>query len=85
MNTEHRLVQLDKRVNGKKFYAVEIVLSDVRYLTCWDKMEAWCRDTIGESNPTNTWPSASTNWFMNNSAFWFREESDMMAFILRFQ
>jgi len=44
-----------------------------------DVMLAWCREHFGEHNPSYKNPRWSEDW----SGFYFKNESDMMLFMLR--
>lgn len=50
----------------------------------WNEMDDWCAAQWGE-RPLNHWPRAPDRWFVNDSAFWFRQPQDATAFLLRWQ
>jgi hypothetical protein len=81
----------DKRVQGKRFYTAEpslfpIPIHPYNYAPPpWKEMEEWCIENLGINEVTwNRWPSPSDRWFMNDAKFWFRDQQDMMMFVLRF-
>jgi hypothetical protein len=80
----------EKRLNGAKYYVANVQLenSDItnQWLSTksWLKLEDWCHSTFGE-RPYNEWPTSSSRWFVNNSAFWFRNNDDLLMFVLRWQ
>ena len=83
--------QLEKRLNGSKYWLAKPnfmpepgALNYNITLTrrAWNDMDDWCVSMFGE-RPMNVWPQAGDRWFANDSAFWFRDESDCLLFLLR--
>jgi len=63
------------RIYGAKYYTVQLVFGN------WKVLEAWARVTYGE--PSGVWDAECGRWYMNDSKFWFRKESDLTMFILK--
>lgn len=49
----------------------------------WKQMESWCRECFGD--PGSVWDDFSSNnrWYMNSRRFWFRDEQDLLLFLLK--
>ena len=47
----------------------------------WNEISQWCYDTYGK--PGDPFTDVAERWYLNNSAYWFRDESDLTMFILR--
>lgn len=90
----------EKRLNGAKYYVADVRIGLAENISGnwwmpngvskqelqrdWLKLEDWCHSTFGE-RPYNEWPTSSDRWFVNNSAFWFRNNDDLLMFLLRWQ
>ena len=48
----------------------------------WRDMENWCTEVYGRPSLDGFW-TPGRRWYVNNQKFWFREESDLTMFILR--
>ena len=75
----------EKRLNGARYYTASPYvdgLNSVETLREWLVLEDWCWDNFGE-RPMNRWPDSGDRWFANNNAFWFKDEQDLMMFMLR--
>ena len=73
-------------------------IMDVPYYTAepvggsWGDLERWVRATFGEpgdvwnigKSDEFAWPNLD-RWYMNNSKFWFREESDRTLFVIKWR
>ena len=55
----------------------------------WTAMSQWCQETFGASTGSiwaeKTAPCPGERWYENNSKFWFRNEADLVLFLLRWQ
>ena len=85
------LVVDEGKIYGARYYTVRPVLDHVDWggrAAVWQEMFAWVSDTIGESSgslwTTQRAPAPGERWYANNSKFWFRNEADLTAFVLRF-
>ena len=52
----------------------------------WQEIEDWCGESFGGDG--SLWDAYHVKhhperWYVNDSKFWFRNESDMVAFVLR--
>lgn len=65
-------------VYGEPYYTVVPTFSRTK----WDSMRVWCIDTFGETPGDGVW-TPGARWYENNQAFWFREQSDLAYFVLR--
>jgi hypothetical protein len=48
----------------------------------WDAMVEWCVEVYGPTPKDGVW-TPNSRWYVNNAKFWFRKESDMTMFIIR--
>jgi hypothetical protein len=48
----------------------------------WNEMMAWCVKTFGPTAKDGVW-TPGERWYANNSKFWFRDEADLLMFVLR--
>ena len=60
-----------------------------RYLTvhpsngsAWNEMMEWCVKMFGPTAKDGVW-TPDERWYANNSKFWFRDEADLLMFVLR--
>lgn len=70
-------------VYGKRYHCVEPVGGH------WPEMEAWCFETFGKTEgsiwaETKT-PMPNERWYMNNRKFWFRDEKDLLMFVMKWR
>lgn len=76
-------------VYGKKYHTVQPVFEahpQTWFRKEWEEMEDWCVQTMGI--PGNIWadsgsPKPNHRWYMNDSRFWFRDETDLIMFMIR--
>ena len=77
-------------IYGSRYYTVKPEFGghiDTWFRNEWRAMEDWCTEVMGL--PGDIWtytgraPEPNLRWYVNNSKFWFRNESDMTMFILR--
>lgn len=69
------LILSNARIEGVNYHTVEPVFSN------WEVLEAWARETYGK--PDSIWKTFCGRWYMNSSKFWFRDESDLTIFMLK--
>lgn len=69
------LILDERRIHGAKYYTVKPVFAD------WPELELWAIKTFGD--PSTIWETNCGRWYMNDSMFWFRKESDRTMFVLR--
>ena len=50
----------------------------------WHYIAEWANHTYGPTSEDGVW-TPNMRWYFNNSKFWFRDESDLAMFILRWQ
>jgi hypothetical protein len=48
----------------------------------WNDMTAWCVKMFGPTAKDGVW-TPNERWYANNSKFWFRNEADLLMFVLR--
>ena len=48
----------------------------------WYDMECWCITQFGPTPEDGVW-TPNARWYMNNEKFWFRDQTDLSWFILR--
>jgi hypothetical protein len=79
-----KLTLEEKTWHGCKYYTVQPFLTSWSLSEnndTWNKISQWCYDTYGQ--PADPWDQKPGRWYLNNSQYWFREESDRTMFILR--
>ena len=87
------LERSDGQVYGARYWTVHPVLEpdwvDPQKHQTWANMMAWiietfgpCHGSIWGDKPT---PNPGERWYANNAKFWFREEADLLLFLLRWQ
>ena len=69
------LILNEKQIHGAKYYTVKPVFAD------WAELEKWAKETYGAES--DIWNTTCGRWYMNDSMFWFRKESDRTMFILK--
>jgi hypothetical protein len=73
------------RVFGARYWTVHPVMEPnwiYEHHRHWDEMLAWVVDTFGPTAKDGVW-TPSQRWYVNNAKFWFREEKDLLVFLLR--
>lgn len=83
------LVRGTGTVYGLGYHTVEprnLEWQDTRNM--WEDMMLWCRNQFGETG--NLWretknltPEPHQRWYANDRKFWFRNEEDLVMFVLR--
>jgi len=74
----------NKKWHGCKYKAVKPFLSSWslrRNEDKWNEISQWCYDMYGR--PGDPFTDVAERWYLNNSAYWFRNEEDVMMFMLR--
>ena len=72
---------------GRVYGARYLTIKPIDFIPNWDNqtwntMTAWCQNTYGPTPEDGVW-TPGARWYINNSKFWFRNESDLAMFILR--
>jgi len=83
------LVRSSGTVYGLRYYTVEprnLEWQDARNM--WEDMMLWCRNQFGETGDLwretkNLTPEPNQRWYANDRKFWFRNEEDLLMFVLR--
>jgi hypothetical protein len=73
------------RVFGARYWTVHPVLEDdwvYGHHKKWDDMIGWMIETFGPTSGDGVF-TPSQRWYVNNAKFWFREEKDLLVFLLR--
>lgn len=89
-NTEetYKLIieQNEGRVYGARYHTVHPVITPVWNTEpkIWNEMMDWMIDTFGPA-PKDGVFTPGARWYANNAKFWFRDEKDMLVFLLRWQ
>jgi hypothetical protein len=78
------------RVYGLPYHTVQPMFSahpQTWFKQEWKEMEDWCVQTMGLAGSlwanSGLTPKLNYRWYMNDSKFWFREQSDLTMFILK--
>lgn len=69
------------RIYGARYWTVRPFLNDA---VKWDEIDDWCVQAFGPSPKDGIW-TPGARWYANNLKYWFRNESDLTAFVLRWQ
>jgi len=74
------------RVFGLRYYTVNPSPNwdPFWYRQEWVDMENWCNATFGDISKDGIW-TPNARWYMNDSRFWFKHESDLTMFLLRWR
>jgi hypothetical protein len=80
-------IKLDEgRVYGSRYYTAKPLLEFesiwMANMSPWNDMVEWCVDTFGPTPKDGVW-TPSSRWYVNNATFWFRNQEDLMIFVLR--
>lgn len=60
------------------------VARPVNALDEWPHMMRWMIDTFGPTAKDGIW-TPGQRWYANNARFWFRQEQDLMLFVMKWQ
>lgn len=74
------------RVFGARYWTVHPVI-DPEWNTeprAWNEMMAWMVETFGPTAKDGVF-TPGQRWYVNNAKFWFRNEQDLLLFLLRWQ
>lgn len=63
-------------VFGQKYHTVVLVGG-------WDVTRRWCTEQFGGCGDVHK--NTNARWYENSQAYWFRDEDDVLAFILRWK
>lgn len=77
------------RVFGARYWTVHPVISwdlagDWGNIDSWNKMMEWMVETFGPTADDGVF-TPGQRWYANNAKFWFRNEEDLLVFLLRWQ
>ena len=83
------LVRSSGTVYGLRYYTVEprnLEWQENRNM--WEDMMLWCFNQFGETGSLwretkNLTPEPNQRWYANDRKFWFRDEADLLMFVLR--
>jgi hypothetical protein len=67
-------------VYGARYYTAAPI--DAHYE--WPSMMEWVVNTFGPTAKDGVW-TPGMRWYANNAKFWFRNEADLLVFLLRWQ
>ena len=76
------------RVYGARYYTVHPVLnSNYGHSDRWNDMMTWVINNFGPCTApiwgADCAPQPMQRWYVNNAKFWFRNEKDLLLFILK--
>lgn len=72
-------------VSGTKYYIAKPTWNPSKhgwYNQEWNDMMAWCVKMFAPTAEDGVW-TPGERWYANNSKFWFRDEADLLMFVLR--
>lgn len=72
-------------VSGTKYYIAKPTWNPSKhgwYNQEWNDMTAWCVKMFAPTSKDGVW-TPDERWYANNSKFWFRDEADLLMFVLR--
>ena len=83
------LIRSSGTVYGLRYHTVEprnLEWQDTRNM--WEDMMLWCFNQFGETGDLwretkNLTPEPNQRWYANDRKFWFRNEEDLLMFVLR--
>jgi hypothetical protein len=75
------------RVYGARYYTAKPIPSwdldgDWGGVDTWPQMVEWCVETYGPTPKDGVW-TPGMRWYVNNAKFWFRNQTDLTLFVLR--
>jgi hypothetical protein len=83
------LIRSSGTVYGLRYYTVEPRnLEWQETSSMWEDMMLWCFNQFGETGDLwretkNLTPEPNQRWYANDRKFWFRNEEDLLMFVLR--
>ena len=74
------------RISGARYCTVHPVIEPEwnQEPRAWHEMMAWVVETFGPTADNGVW-TPGQRWYVNNAKFWFRNEADLLLFLLRWQ
>jgi hypothetical protein len=70
-------------ISGEPYHCVNPMPTwDATRFVRWMGWQAWCEKQFGTTPADGVW-TPGQRWYVNNEKLWFRSESDMLMFILR--
>ncbi len=74
------------RVFGARYWTVHPVIEPAWNTEpkAWNEMMAWMVETFGPTAKDGVF-TPGQRWYVNNAKFWFRNEQDLLLFLLRWQ
>lgn len=72
-------------VSGTKYYIAKPTWNPSKhgwYNQEWNDMMTWCVKMFAPTAEDGVW-TPGERWYANNSKFWFRDEADLLMFVLR--
>ena len=63
-------------------YGTEYLTVHPNNSTAWNEMMAWMIEQFGPSADNGVW-TPDMRWYANNAKFWFRNEQDLLLFVLK--
>lgn len=79
-----KLTVEEKRWHGCKYQVVHPYLDSWSLSQnnhTWNNISQWCYDIYGK--PGDPFSNTTDRWYLNNSAYWFRDERDLSLFLMR--
>jgi hypothetical protein len=81
ISVERGVVMWDDSVYNKAVpYLLSPNVTD-EYTATWDDMINWCKTSFGPEGELEC--AASSTWYYSGGCFYFRDESDLTMFVLR--
>lgn len=65
-----------------RVYGTEYLTVHPNNSSAWNEMMEWMVETFGPSAVDGVW-SPDQRWYANNAKFWFRDEKDLLVFVLK--
>ena len=74
------------RVYGARYWTVHPVLPEMYHQTqeTWASLMSWMVETFGPAPKDGVFEPGG-RWYANNAKFWFRNEEDLLLFVLRWK
>jgi hypothetical protein len=76
---------LEGRIHGARYYTARPNFGahiETWFRSDWNEMIEWSVKTYGPTPEDGVW-TPSARWYANNAKFWFRDEQDRTAFLLK--
>lgn len=75
----YEIVVDEGRVSGARYYTAQPTSG-----FDWSSMTEWMVETFGPTAHDGVW-TPGMRWYANNAKFWFRNEADLVLFLLKWQ